>query len=140
MHRVAQPGDLQRLLDVGIRRGAPGGRPVQPQVGRPAEVRQESGALDKRPDPGQNRGTGAHPVPEHSKLPTGRMDEPHQYPQHGCLARPVGPQQAQHLPVLDTEGQVIDGGEITRITLGQPRHHQRHLSQLGIGIVGVPAA
>lgn len=55
VHSGAQAGDLQRLVEPGGSGRSPGGGPVQPQVRRAGQVRQEAGALDERADPGEHR-------------------------------------------------------------------------------------
>ena len=60
--RRAEPGDLQRRLEVGVVVGAPGRRPVQPQVLPPGQVRQEAGPFDERAEPGQHRRARQRPA------------------------------------------------------------------------------
>ncbi len=141
--RVAEPGDLQGLVQVGVAGRAAGGLPVQLQVLPAGQVRQEARALHEGADPRQHGRSGPDGVAEDADLAVVRCDQAHQHTQGGGLARAVGSEQTEHLALLDAEGQLAHrvpvGG--LRVPLAQVLDHQRHLGQPCIGRgAGRPAA
>ena len=90
VHRVAQPGDLQRLVEPGVRRRAarwPASTPAGCRT--PLRCGRKPGPFDQRADPGQHRRAGHQPVPEDQRVARGRHGQAHQHPQRGGLAGAV---------------------------------------------------
>ena len=114
-----RPGDLQRLRHVGVLRRPAGGPPVQVQVHRARQVRQETGALHETADPGEDLGSRVHQLPEDPDFAGGRADQTHHHPQRGRLAGAVGSEQAQHLTGFDPETDVGDGRHAAGVRLAQ---------------------
>ena len=113
------------------------GRPVAPQYSSqvlPAgQVRQEAGALDERADPGEHRRARADGVAEDRISPLVGRDQAHQHAQGRGLARAVRPEQAEHLALLDPEGQVADRAVPVRVPLARAPDRQRDPGQRRVG-------
>ncbi len=132
---VAEARDLQGLLQVGVLRRASGRLPVQLQVLAAGEVREEARALDERADPGEDGGARADRVAEDPDLTGVRLDQAHQHAQGGRLARAVRTQEAEHLALLDAEGQVPHRVPVRRlgVPLAQVGDLERDFGQFGGG-------
>ena len=132
VHVVAEAGDLQRLVQVGVLRRPPGRAPEQPQVLQPRHVRQEPRSLDERADPREHRGAGADRVPEDHDPALRRRDQPHEHPQRRRLAGAVRAEQAEHPPPLDAERHVAHRAEAVGVPLAQTLHRERDAGELGL--------
>ena len=100
---VAEPGDLQGLVEARVGRGPAGGLPVQAQVSRPVRCGRKPGPSTSAPSRRQHRRAGRQAVPEDEDLAGGRLGQPHQHPQRRGLAGAVRAEQADDLSTLDGE-------------------------------------
>ena len=53
-----------------------------------------------------------HRMAKHGCGAAAGLDEPHQHAHEGCLARPVWPEQAEDLTLIDVECQIFDGDDV----------------------------
>src|SRR5690606_8103348 len=131
MDGVAEAGDLERLLEMGIRVGPAGAAPVEPEVLQTAQVRQEARSLDQGADPSEHLGTGPQPVTEDEYLAAGRLRHAEQHPKRRRLAGTVRAEQANHLPTMDSKVHIGDGDEPVGVLLSQAPYDQWCVGVLG---------
>ena len=120
MHRVAQTGDAQGVVEVRRTVGITAVPPVLAQALQAGQVRRYSGSLDERPDPVQDGVAGSNPVPEQAHLPSGGIDEAEQHPQRRRLARAVRAEKSHDLARCDPEGHVVHGQDAALEPLAEP--------------------
>ena len=105
---VAETGDGQRALEVGVGELRSAGLPPELEVRHSREMRDERGGLDERPDPAEQRATRPNRLPEEARVAGGGMDQPEQHPERGGLPGAVRAEQSADLALLDAEAEVVD--------------------------------
>ncbi len=116
--RVAEAGDGERAVDVGVGEAVAARLPVQLEVGDAGEVGHERRVLDHRADPPQLRAARPDRFAEQPRLAAVGMDEADEHPQRGRLARTVRTEQTADLAGADREVEMVDG-EHGAVPLGE---------------------
>ena len=130
--RVAEAGDLQRLVEAG--RPPPAARwpaSTARRFSRPDRCGRKPGPSTSAPSRDSTGAPGTSRWPKTSISPRGRPGQPHQHPQRGGLAGAVRAEQADHLSALDGEVDRGHGDEPVGVLLAQPAHDER-----GVGVLG----
>ena len=111
--RVAETGDRERAVEVGILHARAARLPPQPQVAHPGEVRNERGLLHHRADAHQLPAARRDRLSEQARRPARRPLEPHEHAQRRRLARAVRTEQPVDLTPLHGEREVLDRAHLT---------------------------
>ena len=106
---VAEAGDGQRALEIGIGELRAARLPPELEVRHPGEVRDEGGGFDERADPAEQRATRPNRLPEEARVAGGGMDQTEQHSERGGLPGAVRAEQSADLALLDAEAEVVDG-------------------------------
>ena len=140
--RVAEAGDRERAVDVGIGEAVAARLPVGLEVGDAGEVGHERRVLDHRADAPQLRAPRPHVLAEEARLAAVGVDETDEHAQRRRLAGAVRAEQAADLARADGEVEVVDG-EHGAVALGEVADLDRRASRHGVDIgapYGAPCA
>ncbi len=120
LDRVAEIGDRQRVLEVGISETATSRTPPQLEVLHARQVWHERRGLDERSDPCELGRAGTNAGTEQERLPRRRLDQSEEHSQRSGLPRAVRAEQATHLAGIDREAEVVDGEHAGAESFGEP--------------------
>ena len=112
---------------------SPAGRPVARQyrsrLARPDRCGRKPGPSTNEPEPGQGRRPGRTSPPEDRDRARVGLDQAHQHPQRGRLARPVRAEQPEDLAALHPQGHPVHREVTVLEPLGQLGDLQRHAAR-----------
>ena len=110
LDRVAEPGDRERAVEVGV---GPAASPPASHHSRRFRIPERCGTNAACsiivPTRASSRAPGLHPPAEQRGLARGRADQADEHPQRGGLARAVRTEQPADLALLDLEVEARDG-------------------------------
>ena len=106
---VAETGDGQRALEIGVGELRSARLPPELEVRHPGEMRDERGGFDERPDPAEQRATRANRLPEQARVAGGGVDQAEQHAERRGLPGAVRAEQSADLTLLHAEADVVDG-------------------------------
>ena len=132
-NRRAESGDLQDVIEIRILLFATARLPIQPQVLSTGQVWQEPWSLDERSDVCVRSGSREDRLSEDVRVPSRRVDEPHDHAHRRRLARSVWSEKAEDRTLGDLEGDITDSVDPPLELLGQVLNRDRSVCQVFAG-------